>query len=214
MRFAYSLTISLSTLVVACAGQPVPAGTGNFPTQAWECDRTGYVVSTADRNATSIWVFLPSESIKLEPATQPGVYSSADISLSISGMNASLDIAGVKENCQENRQLSVQETAKFRGVDFIAVGQEPPWRLEIGNDMLLMKTGYEQTRYEFPLSEPASDTSSRTTRYTSGNTGNQTLTVLIEGKPCKDSMSGLPYSATVFVTLDNKTYRGCGKALH
>jgi len=40
------------------------------------------------------------------------------------------------------------------------------------------------------------------------------LTIMIEGQPCHDSMSGEPFDTTVKVILDGKKYRGCGKALH
>ena len=39
------------------------------------------------------------------------------------------------------------------------------------------------------------------------------IRVLIEGKPCTDSMSGEPFEATVSVTQDEKTLHGCGRAL-
>ena len=37
--------------------------------------------------------------------------------------------------------------------------------------------------------------------------------VLIEGKPCVDSMSGESFQTTVTVTFDGKIYAGCGRAL-
>jgi uncharacterized membrane protein len=36
----------------------------------------------------------------------------------------------------------------------------------------------------------------------------------IEGQPCHDSMSRVSFDTTVTVILDDKKYRGCGKALH
>jgi uncharacterized membrane protein len=40
------------------------------------------------------------------------------------------------------------------------------------------------------------------------------LTVIIEGRQCRDSMSGESFGATVTVMLDQKKYQGCGRALH
>lgn len=34
------------------------------------------------------------------------------------------------------------------------------------------------------------------------------------GKTCRDSMSGEGFESTVIVTLNDKTYLGCGLALH
>jgi uncharacterized membrane protein len=37
--------------------------------------------------------------------------------------------------------------------------------------------------------------------------------VLIEGKPCSDTMSGEKFETTVTVTTGEKTLKGCGRAL-
>lgn len=40
------------------------------------------------------------------------------------------------------------------------------------------------------------------------------IMVQIEGTACRDSMSGERFESTVTVTLNGKSYRGCGHALH
>ena len=39
------------------------------------------------------------------------------------------------------------------------------------------------------------------------------LAILMEGRPCNDTMSGEPFETVVTVILDGGKYRGCGKAL-
>lgn len=208
------ILLNVCLLMAACSSMANPEI--NPPkTQAWECEQTGYVVTTADRHSAGLWIFLPGNSLQLKPATgDPGqLYSSSGVSITIQGIEANLETASGTERCHEQRELSVQEAAKFRGVDFLGVGQEPPWRLEIGNGLLLLKTGYEQTRHEFPLPVAQTDQDAARTTY-SASSNDQSITVIIDGRACSDSMSGLGYSATVTISFNNKTFKGCGRALH
>jgi uncharacterized membrane protein len=38
--------------------------------------------------------------------------------------------------------------------------------------------------------------------------------VIIEGIACTDSMSGEKFESTVMLTIDGKTFKGCGKSLY
>jgi uncharacterized membrane protein len=108
----------------------------------------------------------------------------------------------------------VWEDAKLKGIDFRAAGNEPVWYLEItaGKEIVFV-SDYGQSRYVFATPAPLIDQPSHTTTYTvQDNT--YPLTIVIEGWPCQDSMSGEPYETTVTVVLDGKIHRGCGKALH
>jgi uncharacterized membrane protein len=40
------------------------------------------------------------------------------------------------------------------------------------------------------------------------------LTVVIIGRRCRDSMSGESFETQVTVTLDHREFQGCGRALH
>jgi uncharacterized membrane protein len=42
---------------------------------------------------------------------------------------------------------------------------------------------------------------------------NDNISVLIEGRPCSDTMSGESFEVTVTVTQGEKTLQGCGRAL-
>jgi uncharacterized membrane protein len=68
-------------------------------------------------------------------------------------------------------------------------------------------------RYQFKAPEPVTDQKKRITTYRTAADG-QTLTVIIEARQCTDSMSGDAFETTVWVQLDQKYYRGCGRALH
>ena len=95
---------------------------------------------------------------------------------------------------QELARNDVWHAAKLRGVAFRAVGQEPGWLLEITNGEAILLV---------------EDKSARKTVFQTG----PGTSVTIEGIPCNDSMSGESFQTTVTVTLDGKTYTGCGRAL-
>jgi putative lipoprotein len=131
------------------------------------------------------------------------------------GDDAALEIGDKKyENCKNNRAKAIWEDAKFRGVDFRAVGNEPGWNLELtAGEQILFVGDYGKLAHRFVTSEPAIDQQARTTTY-KGQDSQHDFKILIEGRSCRDSMSGEAFDTTVTVTLDNKEYRGCGKALH
>jgi len=111
---------------------------------------------------------------------------------------------------QELAENNVWHEAKLRGVAFRAIGQEPGWLLEIRNgEEILVVTNYGQNRNLFPYVDPREDKAARKTVFeVDANTS-----ILIEGKPCSDSMSGETFDTTVTVTLGGQVFKGCGRAL-
>ena len=111
---------------------------------------------------------------------------------------------------QELAKSNVWHEAKLRGVAFRAIGQEPGWLLEIKNgEEILVVTNYGQNRNLFPYVDPREDKAARKTVFqVDANTS-----VLIEGKPCSDSMSGESFDTSVTVTLGEQVFKGCGRAL-
>ena len=111
---------------------------------------------------------------------------------------------------QELAKNNVWHKAKLRGVAFRAIGQEPGWLLEITNgEEIFLVTDYGKNKKSFPYVEPEEDKAARKTVFPVDDR----TKVLIEGKPCTDSMSGESFEVTVTVTQGAKTLRGCGRAL-
>jgi len=131
------------------------------------------------------------------------------------GQTAEISIVGRElANCKNNPRAAVWEHAKLRGVSYRAIGQEPPWVLEIDREKgFLLVTDYGQNRQQFPYSEALSDAAQRTGRYTSGVNGER-IEITITGEPCRDSMSGEAFSSQVEISWREQTLRGCGRALH
>jgi putative lipoprotein len=104
----------------------------------------------------------------------------------------------------------VWHAAKLRGVAFRAIGQEPGWLLEITNgEEVLIVTNYGQEKKSFPYVEPEEDKTARRSVFRL----DANSSVLIEGKPCTDSMSGESFQTTVTLRLGEQTLEGCGRAL-
>jgi uncharacterized membrane protein len=116
--------------------------------------------------------------------------------------------------CRLDPKGSIWEEAKLDGVDFRAVGNEPPWILEIRGDALTLYRGYDKRATRFRLEPPQIDPTARTTRYRGIGASGERIDVMIEGKACQDSMSGEPFESRVTVRLGGYTLSGCGRALH
>jgi len=192
-------------------------------TRAWDCTNNGYVVTNPADNGKGLWIFLPGETLRLDADTaQPEYQFRKDtIAFGYTGQRAELSVAGVPDRCTENRRASIQEDAKLRGMDFWATGNEPPWKLEIGPEKILLNTGYESTVTEFPPTVPVSDDSiGKATYVTQGKAG--LLAIEISGGGCSDSMSGESFASIVTIRLSTDTsteqattiLSGCGRALH
>ncbi len=111
---------------------------------------------------------------------------------------------------QELAKNNVWHAAKLRGVAFRAIGQEPGWLLEITNgEEILLVTDYGKNKNSYPYVEPQEDQAARKTVFQV----NDNTSVLIEGKPCSDTMSGESFEVTVTVTQGGKKLKGCGRAL-
>ncbi len=111
---------------------------------------------------------------------------------------------------QELAKNSVWHKAKLRGIAFRAIGQEPGWLLEITNgEEILLVTDYGKNKNSYPYVEPQEDQAARKTVFQV----NDNTSVLIEGKPCSDTMSGESFEVTVTVTQGEKKWKGCGRAL-
>lgn len=131
------------------------------------------------------------------------------------GQGAKITIMGKQlGDCKNDPRAAVWEAAKLRGVSYRAIGQEPPWILEIHRENgFLLSTGYEGNDLRFPYTEPQSNAAERSSRYRSDLRGEQ-ISITIRGEPCHDSMSGEAFSSRVEVEWRGQTLRGCGRALH
>ena len=211
------LLAAAATGCFAGARAPVPAQPEQLSsrTYVYECNG-GYefVVQTEENQA---WLFLPHQTVRL-PRSRSGAgvwYRGNQISFQIKNDEAQLEVGEtVHRHCRNNHAKAIWEGAKLRGVDFRGVGNEPGWIVEIvGGEAIVFISDYGQQRQVFAKPEPTIDPDARTTTYTIDDL-TQTFTLVITGAPCRDTMSGEAFSATVNITVNGRTFQGCGKPLH
>ncbi|MGC2049447.1 MAG: hypothetical protein WA635_12660 [Gallionella sp.] len=173
-------------------------------------DKTEYVVRAY---ATKAWVFRPNGLLQLPAisATEPGKYSDGNFDLRIAGEQAQFgETGGHLQVCHNDRRRAIWEKAKLDGTDFRAIGNEPPWVLEIREQSrVVLVTDYGAKRVEMPLPSPIEDRSALTTRWIA-----EEYQLEIIGRRCNDSMSGETFESTVILIWQGQTLRGCGRALH
>ena len=193
----------------AIKGQQTPK------TFVYECSNTFSFVARIENNTA--WLFFPQKTLGLPqvPSGSGVKFSDSRILFWTKEDTAILENDGANyRNCINNRTKAIWEHAKLNGFDFRAVGNEPSWYLEIKNGAKIFFTSdYGESRYEFDAPEPLTDQQKRTTIYQT-NADDKHLTVVIEGRRCRDSMSGEYFATTVSVELDQNKYQGCGRALH
>lgn len=183
-------------------------------TFVYECD-DGYGFVARIQGETA-WVFLPETTAALPhvPAGAGARYSEGGITYWSKGEGALLEVAGAEHvACANNWRRAVWEHAKLSGADFRAVGNEPGWLLEIYPRRMVLVTDYGEHRYEFETPDPVENTEERRATYETSDRGLRVI-VVIEGRECRDTMSGEVFEAAVAVKLNEATYRGCGRALH
>jgi uncharacterized membrane protein len=198
----------------APAGWTPAPGLQNRVTMVYECD-AGFTFVATVRNDTA-WVFLPSATLSL-PHVESGSgvrYGDGTTTLWTKGEEALLDTPSDSvRGCVNNRSRAVWEHAKLGGADFRAVGSEPGWHLQISYDSIVLVTDYGESRHAFATPAPEAHTAERRSVYRTSAKGH-VLEVRLEGSECRDTMSGETFETTVTVTLDGRTLRGCGRALH
>jgi putative lipoprotein len=195
---------------VARERRPPPTTAKAF---AYDCDGFAFTVRIEEDRAQ---VFLPDRSLTLArvPAASGAKYRDGATVFWSKGDEALLEVDDATyRNCSSNPGRAVWENAKLRGVDFRALGNEPGWYAEIDDgERITIVTGYGQTRVRTPAPAPEIDPQAARTTYRV-RTEAHDLTIPIEEKECRDTMSGEGFSSTVAVVLDGRQYRGCGRAL-
>ena len=119
---------------------------------------------------------------------------------------------GEPESGEDIAARNVWHAAKLRGVAFRAIGQEPGWLLEMTTgEKILLVTDYGKIKTEYPYVEPEVYQDQRKSVF---SVRQDKFKLIIEGINCTDSMSGENFEVSVFIELDGKELRGCGRALY
>jgi len=104
------------------------------------------------------------------------------------------------------------ETKRAAGVDFYAAGNEPGWSLEMDLGKVIRFKPQNGGAFNAPAPERKQIPDVGVTSYYTV-TESGTLTVKIFNQTCTDNMSGQSYPRKVEVTMNEKTFSGCGTYL-
>ena len=204
--------------LAACVGKP-PAvrevAAEELSTYLFQCSADFQFV--AQIGPKSAWLFLPGETLNLpRVVTESGEgFSAEGWKFFRTGETATLEGVNLRTSgCRNNRRLAIWEAAKLAGADFRAVGNEPGWVLEIyqGN-RLKISYDYGDQQLDLVADGPHENQQQRESSYRS-KTAEGPLTLKIVGQNCADSMADESYPVTVYWSLGERQFRGCGRALH
>ena len=147
---------------------------------------------------------------EITPAS-PVRYSNGSMTLSNLTELVRLEEPGAVYFCRSLPTEVAWQEARFRGIEFRAAGDTPSWSLEIDSGVAIEFTsGQGDTRAvtRFPPAKLAGTDTRMTLATVSGSLS---LTVLSERRVCTLGESVM--TLTVTVTLNGKTYSGCGRTL-
>lgn len=164
------------------------------------------------RDTAIVEVGIRSDTLSRVPGA--GVrYEGDDVVFRSQGSRATLTVGGNEHSgCDGAAASSSWEKARLLGIEFRALGQEPGWILDIHPVRWIRYIGdYGETRLLMPPVDPVRDSAG--TRTYRAEKGSHTLTAVIREEPCRDAMSGRPFSHTVTITVNGQELSGCGRRL-
>lgn len=141
-------------------------------------------------------------SLARQPSASGARYVAADdptTSWWTKGERAQLTIAG---RDHPECRLAVPDQPFLR-----ALGNEPGWLLELGDDAATLVTDYG--RHRVALSVAVAASSATHTRHVGHHAGRR-IAITVYDRPCADTMSGAAFPYAVEVELDGTRFTGCG----
>ena len=157
-------------------------------------------------------VELPARELVLphDPSAPEAQYASDDGLLRAGAGEADLEVGSERYvKCSGRRATTPEDAARLLGFDFRGLGQEPGWLVDIDADRQIRWVGdYGSVR--FATGPPETEERDDGTVVWTAAAGPHRIRVYATPEPCRDAMSGRPFSHTVEVTADDRTYEGCG----
>ncbi|KEQ12813.1 hypothetical protein GZ77_20375 [Endozoicomonas montiporae] len=140
-------------------------------------------------------------------------YSQGKISLQGKGDQAYFNDGSQRYQCVIDRRKSLWEDARYRGADFIAMGNEPGWKLELSRQGDMLYIGDYGT-VSFRIATPKSSHANKSPLVFAAKDAEHSLWLSIEDKPCVDTMKGDRFDVSVSLVVDGRPLTGCGMILN
>lgn len=209
-----------------------------FDEESWvlalDCEGQRVVL---EASATGGWLFLPGQTLQMtrflysdkhfryghgnsktmtevdKAGTGEQEYVEYDWQMLLTDDGAMLEKHGTPLDCRVDRRETPFEAAKLGGADFRGIGNEPGWELVIWWDRMRLRYDYGASELEVPLTGPENLADEIGSRF-QGEFEGRSLEAVLRPGPCQDSMSDQVFETRVTVSLDGRSFQGCGKALH
>ncbi|RFF33033.1 META domain-containing protein [Wenzhouxiangella sediminis] len=177
--------------------EPIAAGFG----QAWQCGGTEVMFGAVDEH-----LFLAVDgqlhSVEQVPAASGVRYrAGGESQLGIHEKGGEILLLRGDEAVRDCRRLEPLSAPVSGG------GNEPGWRVEIGEKLIELTSDYGQTVTTAPIVQTGS--SGRTTRFR-GLGEHGPILAAFERSLCRDSATGMPHPYTVAMQFEDGRLGGCG----
>ena len=208
------IAVALAALLAGCAGTPKTTESKPGRTFAYAC-ADGSHVELLVTGGDAVTLIPPGRSAVRLNRVRAGSgarYAGAGLSFLDSGEAATFaPAAGAPVDCDLKPDGSAPwAVAAARGAIFRAAGQEPGWHATVAHGRIEATLDDGARIVTAPVVQ--SQTGTGATRWR-GTARPGDLRLRARDVPCRDTMSGRAYPATVLLTIDGETYEGCGRWL-
>jgi uncharacterized membrane protein len=208
------IAVALAALLAGCAGSPRTTASKPGRTLAYAC-ADGSRVELLVTGGDAVTLMPPGRSaVRLNrvSAASGARYTGGGIGFEERGEAATFDPArGAAVDCERRPETAAPwAAAAARGASFRAAGQEPGWHATVAHGRIEATLDYGARIVTAPVVR--SETGTGATRWR-GTARPGDLRLRARDVPCRDSMSGRAYPATVLLMIDGETYEGCGRWL-
>jgi uncharacterized membrane protein len=211
-RAVAALAIALAAS--GCRSAPPALGpSASLRAQVFACaEGPTFTLTRATGAAESIDMALDGSQRRMPQmrTTSGARYADGSVAIWTQSREATLERHGRVYQCREDRERSIDEDARIRGVDFRAVGHEPGWTLEVLAERLDFLGGYEPGTVSTPRPALRRAPATGETVYSAATEAHR-IVVYIRESQCLDAPTGRRFEASVEVDLNGTAYRGCGQ---
>jgi len=211
----FSLIPALVLPLAACSA-PTPSAPPSAPSESaarteWICGDER-IETRVDGDRVQMTARGKTVDLKPRPAASGARYQSGRTAFWEKGGAAMVEIDG--EALPECALAAPSDASGATGAraaaaePFVALGQEPGWRLEVNGDRIVILSQYGEKERSYP--RPAAQLFPGRTDYRAMASGDDSAVVSIIDGTCTDAMSGAAYPARVTVTMTDETLEGCG----
>ena len=205
MKFLYIFILLFSANIINANNQD--------KTYVFNCNKELNFV--ANIGGGEAWLFMPQKTLnyKAQDSKKCDKFVDGDDFIGIKGQVAFVKIGEQTYHCTNNPKEAVFESAKLRGFDFMALGNEPGWTLLIKGNEIFYNGDYGSNYHRFKNAIMMTNQEKRFSIF-KAKKDSHAITLKLEGKKCNDTMNDDTFETTVSIELDSKTLNGCGKSLH